>query len=295
MKLLVTHCAPDIDAITSVWIFKRFDPQRFADARVGFVPAGTKMDAGVAALEFGVQLEDVVHTDTGLGEFDHHQPEQAMRRVCASSLVYEEVCKTHPEHKDNWALEQIVEHALIDDHFEDYFWKDREDVKHLFSIGPILRGLEFTGMHTDETQLNFGMKCLDGIYAALRERRKAMLEVEEKGITFDSPWGRAIALPTSNQAVLKYAQLLGFNVVIQKDPKTGHVRIKAAPLPEIDLTSLYEKVMAEEQKSKNPGTWFFHNGRHMLLNGSRKAIGRHAPSSLSLETLILLARSEKEA
>jgi len=295
MKLIVTHCAPDVDAITSVWIFKRFDPQRFADARVGFVPAGTKMDAGVAAVEHGVQPEDIVHTDTGLGAFDHHQPEQAQKRVCAASLVFDEVCKHHPEHKENWALQQIVEYALVDDHFEDYFWKDRAEVRNLFSIGPILRGLEFTGMHTDDTQLNFGMKCLDGIYAALRERRKAMLEVEEKGIVFDSPWGRAIAIGTGNQAVLKYAQLLGFNLVIQKDPKTGHVRVKAAPLPEIDLTALHEKVLAEEQKSKNPGTWFFHNGKHMLLNGSRKAVGRHLASSLSLETLILLARTPTEA
>ena len=43
MKIVVTHTAPDWDAIGSVWLIKRYLPG-WQDAKVEFVPAGTRRD-----------------------------------------------------------------------------------------------------------------------------------------------------------------------------------------------------------------------------------------------------------
>ena len=69
--LLVTHQKPDLDAIASTWLLVRFDSQHFGGSRIAFVPAGTKMsDEQAAAL--GYTPDQVEHTDTGKGRFDHH-------------------------------------------------------------------------------------------------------------------------------------------------------------------------------------------------------------------------------
>jgi len=39
-KLLVTHHAPDLDAIGGIWLFKRFDALNYANAQVAFVDPG---------------------------------------------------------------------------------------------------------------------------------------------------------------------------------------------------------------------------------------------------------------
>lgn len=43
MKLIVTHHSPDLDAITSIWLIKRFLPG-WEKARVQFVPAGERLE-----------------------------------------------------------------------------------------------------------------------------------------------------------------------------------------------------------------------------------------------------------
>lgn len=283
MKLLVTHKAPDTDAITSVWLFKRFDAQDFANAKVAFVSAGDVIDA-MHAQELGTTSpEDIVHVDTGLGEFDHHQEERGMQRICASSLVYDFLKEKHPELKDNKALQAIVEYANVDDHFEAYYWPEPNHDRYLFMFRSILHGLEYTHYHDDDSQLTFGMRCLDGMYASLEEKYRAEEEIK-KGIVFDSIWGKAIAIKTANQGVLKQAQIEGYNLVIQKDLKRGNIRIKAAPLKEIDLTPLYEKIKEKD----NEGSWFFHAGKHMVLNGSSKTSQK--PSPLMLEEVIAFVK-----
>lgn len=284
MKLLVTHASPDIDAICSVWLFKRFDAEHFAESKIAFVRAGNTLSKEEQQ-RLGFLDEDVVHVDTGNGEFDHHQAERGMERMCASQLTFDHLVKIHPEFKDDWALQKIVEYVLVDDHFEDYFFPEPASEHYLFALRGILHGLETAQLHDDDSQVNFGMKCFDGIYATLNERKNAM-DIFETGKQFDTIWGKGVAFETANQSVLRYAQLRGFNLVIQKDPKIGNIRIKAAPKPEIDLTQLHKKVVEADPK----GTWFFHEGRHMLLNSWRKNTA-DVPTKLTLDQAIELAKS----
>ncbi len=66
-KLIVTHMSPDLDAISSSWLIKRYLPE-WESADHDFVPAGQTLN--------GMQPDsdpNVIHVDTGLGRFDHHQ------------------------------------------------------------------------------------------------------------------------------------------------------------------------------------------------------------------------------
>ena len=282
MKLLVTHRAPDIDALTSVWILKRFDPEHFADAKIAFVDAGKTIDEKEVA-RLGFSMNEVIHTDTGNGEFDHHQADRAHQRVCAASLTYDYVSNINTSSAQDWALQQIVEYVLVDDHFEDFFFEDASSARNLFAFRGILHGEEIQGLHTDETQITFGFRCLDSIYASLKERKKAIDEVTN-GEIFETKWGRSLGMETSNQAAVRFAQLQGFNLVIQKDPRRGGVNIKAAPRPELDLTQLYEKIVSVD----TIGNWFFHNGLHMIINNSSHA--HQKPTPLSLNAVMRLAK-----
>ena len=157
--LIVTHHAPDLDAIASTWILKKFHAQKFADAHIGFVNPGDKITLEEAEI-YGCQLHEITYVDTGGGEFDHHQPGRAMERVCATSLVFDHVCEVHPEKKDDEALKSIVEMANSVDHFEEVYWPESESERYLFMLHEIVRGHEFTDPHNDDSQMHFGFQCL---------------------------------------------------------------------------------------------------------------------------------------
>lgn len=267
MKLLVTHFAPDLDAIGSVWMLKTFDAQHFADAKVAFVNPGSTITPQEIETQgyIPTDFEEVVHVDTGMGEFDHHQPDRGQQHLSATLLTYQHCCKVHPELQEDKALQELVRIVTDIDHFAECFWPEANDARYAFMLHEMLDGLQRSGLHTDETQLHFGMTCLNGIYKKLEEVEKAK-EVLATGTEFQTRWGKGVALETKNDTVIKYAQKAGYAVVVKKDPEQGHVRIKAIPKAGVDLTPLAEKITKED----SVGTWYFHPAKTMLLNGSDK-------------------------
>lgn len=286
MRLLVTHRAPDLDAIGSVWMLKTFDAQRFADAKVGFVDPGQKITVGqIEEMGYqGADFEEVVHTDTGLGQFDHHQPDRGKLHISATSLTYDHCCEVHPELKEDKALKELVKVITDIDHFAECFWPEANNSRYGFMLHEILEGLQRAGLHTDETQLHFGMTCLKGVYKKLEEIEKAR-EVLDRGIEFPTKWGKGIGIETNNDTVIKFAQKEGYAVVIKKDPDEYHARIKGVPVEGLDLTPLANMVMERD----TVGTWYFHPAKTMLLNGSEKWSNKKA-TPLTLEELIDFAK-----
>jgi nanoRNase/pAp phosphatase (c-di-AMP/oligoRNAs hydrolase) len=67
MKILVTHFSPDLDAISSCWLIKRYLPD-WHTASIKFVPAGQTFENKPVD-----SVSNIIHVDTGLGRFDHHQ------------------------------------------------------------------------------------------------------------------------------------------------------------------------------------------------------------------------------
>lgn len=283
-KLIVTHHAPDLDAIGATWLLKRFDTQHYGDAHVTFVDPGSTITLE-AAEEFGCQLHEVTHVDTGLGEFDHHQPERGQQRISATSLVYEHVCRVHPDLADDKSLSYIVEFITDVDHFGEVNWPDASSKRYLFMIHELIRGMEFTDPHNDDSQLHFGMKCLENVYAVLNNRFKAEESIQESGQQFELPIGQCLAIETRNDDTIKIAQKMGYALVVRKDPEAGNIRVKVRPDVELDLKALADKIMEQDKK----GTWYYHPSGKMLLNGSVKH--RHQTASpLTLNQVVALIK-----
>src|SRR5947209_4451968 len=99
MKIIVTHSSPDWDAITSVWLLKKY-LLGWQEAQVQFVPAGERLaesgkrkaestlNASLLTLHSIEQIgeDEVIHVDTGLGPLDHHQTSDD--KVCGASLAW---------------------------------------------------------------------------------------------------------------------------------------------------------------------------------------------------------------
>ena len=152
MRKIVTHKSSDLDAVTSVWLLKRFLPG-WEEAEIAFVNAGEKLagdyssshpeqSEGSQAIET-VDGIPVIHVDTGLGALDHHQT--ADNNICGASLTLDFVL-TNPEstlHKhDNKrdAVKRIVELVIDDDHFQEVYYPDSNADVYEAGIVAIIQG-----------------------------------------------------------------------------------------------------------------------------------------------------------
>lgn len=282
--MIVTHHAPDLDAIGATWLLKRFDSQHYADTKIYFVNPGDKITESELR-EFGFTQEEVTHVDTGLGEFDHHQLERSKQHICASSLVYDYLLKVYPDYKDDDTLKELVDFINSIDHFEEVYWPGPADNRYCFMLHELIRGHECVDLHNDDSQMHFGMQCLDYAYASLKQTIKAKKIIEEKGIEFSIKEGKCLAVATRNNDVVKQAQKQGYALVIKKDPIIGHMNIKVRPDINLKLKKLYQQILAKD----NEGSWFYHNNEKMLINGSRKHRDQK-PTPLSLTQVVAMVK-----
>jgi len=302
MRIIVTHNSPDLDAITSVWLIKRF-LSGWEDAVVRFVPAGENLNGQTPrnAIEI-IGGNEVIHVDTGLGPLDHHQTSDT--NVCAASRTWDFVKSESSEFRIQnsekikskiEAISRMVKVVVDVDHFKEVFWKDSTADYHEFNLVGILDGLKIQKPDQDGYYVDFVVQCLDAVLHEFENRIWAEREIAEKGKKFKTRFGRGIGFETINDTVIKLSQKMGYVIVVRKDPRKGYVRIKAKPLSksqisnlksqkeqnDIDLTLVYEKL-----KKMDPyATWFLHVGKKMLLNGSVKN-PKMRPTKLSLDNMI---------
>ena len=284
-KIIVTHNSPDLDAVASSWLIKRFLPG-WEDAEVITVPAGGRLNTERASEDVIEHLDgkEVIHVDTGMGPLDHHQVEN--ENTCAAKLTYEYVLPLSEElrankHKSD-ALLRLVEYVVDDDHFQEVYYPDPSSDMYEFSLVSLLSGIKFQYPRDDATCIRFGFDLLDVAIHRFENRMWAEEEIEKKGIQFNTKWGKGIAIETINDEVLKLAQLMGYVVTVRKDPKNGGVRIKARPRKreksgrgrvvnsfesiDVDFTPVYDKL----KKMDSDASWYLHVSKRMLLNGSSK-------------------------
>jgi hypothetical protein len=301
MKIIVTHMSPDWDAITSVWLLKKY-LSGWQEAEVRFVPAGLSFK-NVKLKTKNVEQKDpieeigedeVIHVDTGLGPLDHHQTQD--RNVCAASLTWDYVLSKFKdahdmmtsEHKE--AVTRIVKLVVAIDHFGEVFWPDAAADRYEFSLIGVLEGLKYEKQNNDKTYLEFGISCLNALVAEFENRIWAEKEIKEKGITFETSYGSGMGFETLNDTVLKLAQKMGYVLVVRKDPRKGYIRIKTLPEQNgkkgIDLTAVYEQL----KKMDPDATWFLHVSKKMLLNGTPKN-PKMVPTKLSLKEIISVLKS----
>lgn len=295
MKIIVTHASPDWDAITSVWLLKKFLPG-WQEADVCFVPAGQRLPE-MPPMDNKEQNpvekrgdDEIIHVDTGLGALDHHQT--ADQNVCAASktwdFVQKELTKAEnkltSEHKE--AISRVVKVVVGIDHFKEVFWGDPMADYHEFSLLGLLEGVKILKPDQDSFYVEFGSFCLEALAHNFENRIWAEREIKEKGIVFKTEKGvEGIAFETLNDTVLKLAQKMGYLLVVRRDPRKGYVRIKLRPASsqkdDLDLSRLYEEL----QRYDPAATWFLHVSKKMLLNGTPKN-PQMKPTKLSLREII---------
>jgi len=295
MKIVITHSSPDMDAITSVWLIKKYLPG-WENAVVKFVAAGDRIDSGkwknkneLSPIEC-IENDEVIHVDTGLGPLDHHQT--ASDKVCGASLTWDYVRMQNSEFriqndkiKDRIeAVSRMIRVVVDEDHFKEVFWKNATADYYDFSLIAILDGLKIQKPNQDEYYVDFVTTCLDAILHGFENRVWAEKEIAKKGQKFDTKFGKGIGIETINDAVIKLAQKMGYVIALRKDPRKGYVRIKAVPATDkinIDLTPVYDKL----KKMDPDATWFLHISKKMLLNGSAKN-PKMKPSKLKIDEII---------
>ncbi len=297
MKIIVAHSAPDLDAITSVWLIKRFLPD-WQDAIIEFVPAGGRMlgtEEGIDQVIQEIGDKKIITVDTGMGPLDHHQTSD--REVCAAKRTLDYVAEQHENFKEQEtrykALQRIVDLVIDTDHFQDVYFPDSFSYRYDFQFESIIDGYKMENPQDDLGCVEFVMSALDKVLLVFEGRVFAEQELEEKAIPFDTPYGKAVGVESVQDALLKLAQLKGYVLVVRKDPRLGFVRIKARPEPrkkyedkagkvaDIDLTPAYKAI----RKMDPDASWFLHVSKKMLLNGSSKN-PTSVPTKLSLTQII---------
>ncbi|MFA9288513.1 MAG: hypothetical protein ACEQSA_01395 [Weeksellaceae bacterium] len=275
MKTLVTHMSPDLDAIASSWLIVRYLPD-WESPDHAFVPAGKTLNNAPPDED-----DDIIHVDTGMGKFDHHQFKE---RLSATKRVFDYLAEEgHVKEKDLEAIERMVMFITEIDNFGEVHFPDPTDIRYTFSLHEFLyplRGL----LSSDQELVSMTFLMLDGILFTVKNNIQAEEDVKA-GMIFKTKMGKTLVMETKNESAMKFALKSGFELVARRDPNNGTIRIKTQPNEKYDLTKLHEKIMKVDGKA----SWFLHASGNMLLNGSSKAPDV-VPSSLSLKELVAILK-----
>lgn len=276
MKTIITHIGPDLDAITSVWLVKTYFPG-WEEASIAFVPAGKTLNNAPPD-----ENPEIIHVDTGFGKYDHHQADSD---TCAAQLVYAEVKKTKSE---NPAMTRMLAVVNDVDHFREVFFPNPTADFWDFSLISAIDGWRLLFSDNPIKIVSLGMDNLDALYKTFQNKVWAEKELAEKAVHFETKWGKAFGIETTNDEVVHLGQKMGYAVVIRRDPRKGYIRIKSLPKDDIDLTAVYNTLKEKDQKA----TWFLHASRHMILNGSAKNPDMK-PTTLTLLEIIDVIKSHQ--
>lgn len=271
MKLIVTHLSPDLDAIASCWLIRRFLP-KWERATVSFVPAGSTFHERPPDED-----PEIIHVDTGLGKFDHHQNN---KNTCAAKLVFDDLVRNgHIPSRLIPPLERMVQFITVIDHFGEVYFPDPTNDRYEFLLHQIIESLK-NEIRDDLQTTEYVFVLFDGVLNLFKNKIAAEKEIK-KGYIFQSKWGKTLAMESGNEEAMKLALKMGFDLVIRKNPIKGNIRIKAFPKANNDLTALHKRILSLDQQA----TWFFHASGHILINGSSKN-PHSVPSKLTLAQLI---------
>lgn len=277
-KTIVTHINPDLDALSSVWLVRRYLPGfQGEDVSYAFVPAGKTLgDEPVDS------LPDIVHVDTGRGIFDHHQ---IAEKLCAFLQIYTYLIKNNLlAAYDVDPLKRIA--AVINDYdnFAEVYYSDVTADYQLFQLDSIISGFVHAGL-PDTKKVEISLPMFDGLLQIMKNKIKAEKNIGE-GIVFETKaFGKSIMMENSNNDSMKYAQKCGYRLVARKDSKIGNIRIVCLPDSTLDLTPIYEEI----KRLDTVGTWYLHQSKHMLLNGSL-VNPTMVPSPLTSEQILAILR-----
>lgn len=270
-KIIVTHISPDLDSIAAIWLLKKLHPE-FAAASIAFVPAGETYN------NLPVDSNpDIVHIDTGLGKFDHHQTDAF---TCGTKLVYEWLV-SEGYIKDDEALARMVEIISQLDHgFDNYQWPEPANDRYEFLLPNILTGWKVLYPQQEEKHLEWAIRALDAVCQVLQLKARAEKEIVA-GLKFPTRWGEGVAVYTANDSVLDLGIKRGYALVVLKEPSAGFVRITGSSTHGVDLTAAFEALCQKDTQA----SWFLHASKVLLRNGSSRN-PKMRPTRLGIEEIV---------
>lgn len=175
-KFILTHVNPDMDAIASVWLLKRFGG--FQDAEVKFVNTGNPDPALLAEADAVVDTGKEWQPTTF--RFDHHQlPGNQANGVCATSQVY-----NHIYTKDLDYLLPLIKLIFAGD-----TGRREADASRELGLHAIFSGWKAWNKEQnpddrlpDSVIMAYGFGLLDVLEVRLRRQAEARAELSEKTV-----------------------------------------------------------------------------------------------------------------
>ncbi len=276
MKIIVTYYSPDFDALAASWFIKRY-LTGWSKACLKFVPAGETLENKPADSNL-----NIIHVDTGLGQFDHHQTNE---KTSAVKLIFEHLKEKNLINKKELPpLERMVEVITMIDHFHEVFLPESTADIYDFNLYQLIDGLKNI-IQNDVKTSEVIFLLFDAVLIGFKNKVRAESEIT-KGFVFQSKWGKSLAMENGVEESIKLAQKKGYFLVIRRNPENNMVRIKARPDAKYGLDELYLKLKSIDPKA----TWYLHPSKRILLNGSTKN-PKTKPSSLPLRRIIEIVRS----
>ncbi len=239
---IVVHWRPDLDAITGIWLLKKFGEEKFpgiAKARIEFLENGGELPEEKSADE--LEKEGIIYVDCGRGRFDHH-PAAEYPEDCAATLIAK-----YLEIDDNQTLETILRFVVNN---------DLKGQSHPFDLAYTIKLMH--GHHTSEPEriINWAIEALETKYheqllffSSTREEYERKAEIDEVTIT-NGRLLKVVTVVSDNENLSKYARFLGADVVIQKQ-SSGNVQIFTNQKHGLTLYDVAQMLRLEEAKAKS--------------------------------------------
>ncbi|MFH0928585.1 MAG: hypothetical protein V1821_03885 [bacterium] len=270
MKTLVTHLLPHLDDICGLWLVKRYLPG-WSQARTVFL---TRQSSQMATYKKQPVDSDpqIIHVGVGRGRFDEHKGDVGKS---ASLLVFEYLLKINKiPAADRAPLQNLVEAIRQEDTGELKTLPHRN----LF-LGSLLSAIE-----SSKERTRIGLTLLDAALEKYRGEIK-LLQDFKKARSFQTPWGKGVALKTAEGGADALAYQRGFVIALILNPVGGWRMFRSRPDSKVNLTKIYQAVKGKEPQAD----WFLHHSGKLLLCGSSTA-AKVRMSKLSLQEMIELIK-----
>ncbi len=300
--IILTHTAPDIDALCATWLLKNFgnDEKYPGIEKAALVTLGSNEEIENFIRKHEESDPDIVviPVDIGGGKYDHH-PHSAFPDDCAATLIAKDLGI-----EDDPALEDLLRYVLN---------TDTKPGDHPMALGNLVKRLNDAGNYPGSVQ-SWTEQAIDSIYTiqkrfwdAVKNEFEKTSRIEE--INFGPHKVKLVVSQSDNDQIAKIARAkkVGVNaaVIIQKN-SNGHIQVYINQRFGIISREIARLLRLEELKTKDfqiqdwkylekPGTlpeipeWFYDENSENIYNGSKTH--PHIPiTKVSLEKIVELVK-----
>lgn len=274
MKTIITHLSPDLDAISSTWLIKKY-LKGWKNSLIKLVPAGTTLNNSDPDVDL-----NIIYVDTGLGKFDHHQTDQY---ISASDLIFNHLKNNSliPS-KDIEPLSRMIELITFIDHFQEATLENASDDIYDSCFHQLIDGIKIIYSEDKDRQFDIFFELLESLFINIKNKIIAEKDLK-KGFIFHSRWGKSIAVETKIENCNKVAIKMGYDLVIRRNPQRNYLKVSLHPNSKLSLKPIYQLL-----KEKCPqASWYLHSSNKLLFDGNNKN-PKFVPSNLSLKQIIAI-------